>query len=60
MLILLELYRGSRWVLICDVRWRWLGQLKQPDGGFSLSVSGEEDVRYEIPILRHSRILQML
>jgi protein farnesyltransferase subunit beta len=25
--------------------WRWLGALKQPDGGFQLSVGGEEDVR---------------
>ncbi|KAL2040809.1 hypothetical protein N7G274_006267 [Stereocaulon virgatum] len=25
--------------------WRWLGQLKQSDGGFSLCVGGEEDVR---------------
>lgn len=26
--------------------WRWLGSLKQPDGGFQMSVGGEEDVRY--------------
>ncbi|KAM5470708.1 CAAX farnesyltransferase (FTase) subunit beta [Microsporum audouinii] len=25
--------------------WRWLGQLKQADGGFQVSVGGEEDVR---------------
>ncbi|KAI9825473.1 MAG: CAAX farnesyltransferase (FTase) subunit beta [Thelocarpon impressellum] len=25
--------------------WRWLGLLKQRDGGFSMSVGGEEDVR---------------
>ncbi|TAQ88026.1 hypothetical protein B7494_g3645 [Chlorociboria aeruginascens] len=25
--------------------WKWLGVLKQPDGGFQLSVGGEEDVR---------------
>jgi protein farnesyltransferase subunit beta len=25
--------------------WRWLGALKQPDGGFQMSVGGEEDVR---------------
>jgi protein farnesyltransferase subunit beta len=25
--------------------WRWLGQLKQPDGGFRVSVGGEEDAR---------------
>ena len=26
--------------------WKWLGDLKQRDGGFTLSVGGEEDVRY--------------
>lgn len=26
--------------------WRWLGSLKQPDGGFQMAVGGEEDVRY--------------
>ena len=25
--------------------WKWLGLLKQPDGGFQMSVGGEEDVR---------------
>ncbi|KAM0794710.1 CaaX farnesyltransferase beta subunit Ram1 [Usnea florida] len=25
--------------------WRWLGELKQSDGGFRMSVGGEEDVR---------------
>ena len=28
------------------LRWRWLGELKQSDGGFRMSVGGEEDVRY--------------
>jgi protein farnesyltransferase subunit beta len=26
--------------------WKWLCSLKQPDGGFQMSVGGEEDVRY--------------
>ena len=26
-------------------RWRWLGELKQCDGGFRMSIGGEEDVR---------------
>lgn len=26
--------------------WEWLGALKQPDGGFQVSVGGEEDIRY--------------
>ena len=26
-------------------RWKWLGELKQSDGGFRMSVGGEEDVR---------------
>lgn len=25
--------------------WKWLGSLKQPDGGFQMAVGGEEDVR---------------
>lgn len=25
--------------------WRWLGELKQPDGGFQMSIGGEVDVR---------------
>jgi protein farnesyltransferase subunit beta len=25
--------------------WRWLGSLKQPDGGFQVVVGGEEDIR---------------
>lgn len=28
--------------------WRWLGRLKQRDGGFQMAVGGEEDVRYDI------------
>lgn len=27
-------------------RWKWLGELKQDDGGFIMSVEGEEDVRF--------------
>lgn len=27
------------------LRWRWLGKLKQPDGGFRICEGGEEDVR---------------
>ena len=25
--------------------WRWLGRMKQPDGGFTMCEGGEEDVR---------------
>ncbi|KAH8811997.1 terpenoid cyclases/protein prenyltransferase alpha-alpha toroid [Xylogone sp. PMI_703] len=25
--------------------WKWLGALKQPDGGFQMAVGGEEDIR---------------
>ncbi|PWY87219.1 CaaX farnesyltransferase beta subunit Ram1 [Aspergillus sclerotioniger CBS 115572] len=28
-----------------DAMWRWLGKLKQPDGGFRVCEGGEEDVR---------------
>ena len=27
-------------------RWKWLGEIKQPDGGFALCKGGEVDVRY--------------
>jgi protein farnesyltransferase subunit beta len=30
--------------------WKWLGTLKQPDGGFQMAVGGEEDVRYVLGI----------
>ena len=26
--------------------WKWIGSLKQPDGGFQMSVGGEQDVRF--------------
>ena len=32
-----------------SVRWKWLGSLKQADGGFSLCIDGEEDIRYVVP-----------
>lgn len=32
--------------LILQQRWRWLGEVKQADGGFRMCVGGEEDVRY--------------
>lgn len=39
-------------------RWTWLGWLKQPDGGFALSVDGEEDVRYaEIICIPYLKLL---
>ncbi|RVX75277.1 hypothetical protein B0A52_00629 [Exophiala mesophila] len=28
-----------------EAMWRWLGRLKQPDGGFRISEGGEEDTR---------------
>ena len=30
-----------------SLRWRWLGEVKQNDGGFRMCVGGEEDVRYD-------------
>lgn len=30
-----------------NLSWLWIGELKQVDGGFSVTVDGEEDVRYE-------------
>lgn len=32
--------------------WKWLNSLKQPDGGFTMSVGGEEDVRQVCPALK--------
>jgi protein farnesyltransferase subunit beta len=29
--------------------WRWLGSIKQRDGGFQMFIGGEEDVRYARP-----------
>lgn len=34
--------------------WKWLSSLKQPSGGFQMSVGGEEDVRYVSPCRRPS------
>jgi protein farnesyltransferase subunit beta len=31
--------------------WRWLGALKQPDGGFQMFIGGEEDVRWAIALI---------
>jgi protein farnesyltransferase subunit beta len=28
-----------------NAMWKWLGKLKQPDGGFTVCEGGEEDVR---------------
>lgn len=43
----LAMVGGSEGLDFIDRRalWRWLGQLKQSDGGFKMSVGGEEDVR---------------
>ena len=39
------LKRESNDTMFLVLRWRWLGELKQSDGGFRMSVGGEEDVR---------------
>ena len=39
------LKRESNDRMFLVLRWRWLGELKQSDGGFRMSVGGEEDVR---------------
>ncbi|KAF3393102.1 Protein farnesyltransferase subunit beta [Talaromyces pinophilus] len=43
----LALVGGEEAYKVVDRRamWSWLGQLKQPDGGFQLVIDGEEDVR---------------
>lgn len=43
----LAMVGGNEGMNMIDRRalWRWLGELKQSDGGFRMSVGGEEDVR---------------
>lgn len=43
----LAMVGGNKALDIIDRRamWKWLGALKQPDGGFQVSVGGEEDIR---------------
>ena len=40
------LLSNSKTMLRTSPRWKWLGNLKQPDGGFTVCEGGEEDVRY--------------
>ena len=49
----LAIVGGKEALDIIDRRamWKWLGALKQLDGGFQVSVGGEEDIRYELRIL---------
>jgi protein farnesyltransferase subunit beta len=49
----LAIVGGKEALDIIDRRamWKWLGALKQLDGGFQVSVGGEEDIRYELGIL---------
>ena len=49
----LAIVGGEEALDIIDRRamWKWLGALKQLDGGFQVSVGGEEDIRYELRIL---------
>lgn len=43
----LAIVGGNEALAIIDRKamWKWLGALKQPDGGFQMSVGGEEDIR---------------
>jgi protein farnesyltransferase subunit beta len=49
----LAIVGGNEALDVIDRRamWKWLGALKQPDGGFQVSVGGEEDIRYELRTL---------
>ena len=51
-LLSLVIVGGDETLALIDRKamWKWLGALKQPDGGFQMSIGGEEDVRY---VLRH-------
>jgi len=46
-LLSLALVGGKEALDVIDRKamWKWLGALKQPDGGFQMSIGGEEDVR---------------
>ncbi|KAL7960084.1 beta subunit of hypothetical CAAX farnesyltransferase [Trichoderma compactum] len=46
-ILALALVGGDEAFEVVDRRsmWKWLCQLKQPDGGFQMAVGGEEDVR---------------
>jgi protein farnesyltransferase subunit beta len=46
-LLSLAIVGGKEALDVIDRRamWKWLGALKQPDGGFQVTVGGEEDVR---------------
>jgi protein farnesyltransferase subunit beta len=43
----LAMVGGSEALEVIDRKamWKWLGALKQPDGGFQMAVGGEEDIR---------------
>jgi len=43
----LAIVGGEEALNVIDRRamWKWLGALKQPDGGFQVSLGGEEDIR---------------
>lgn len=46
-LLSLSMVGGKEALDIIDRKamWKWLGALKQPDGGFQMAVGGEEDIR---------------
>ena len=46
-ILALAIVGGEEALEVVDRRalWRWLGRLKQRDGGFQMAVGGEEDVR---------------
>lgn len=46
-LLALSMVGGEEALEIVDRKamWRWLGSIKQPDGGFQVCLGGEEDVR---------------
>ena len=46
-ILALAMVGGEEALGVVDRRamWRWLGRLKQADGGFQMAVGGEEDVR---------------
>jgi protein farnesyltransferase subunit beta len=46
-ILALSMVGGDEALELVDRRamWRWLGRLKQADGGFQMAVGGEEDVR---------------
>jgi hypothetical protein len=46
-------------LVLSHLRWRWLGQMKQRSGGFSMAQGGEVDIRYVFKPLKSNNLLTL-